>query len=57
MKILLVAATCIAVIPVLLSLLVSDIFLSDSHNAVEREDLAGRPLDEDEKVGAQDPVA
>ncbi|KAK4706129.1 hypothetical protein P7C70_g65, partial [Phenoliferia sp. Uapishka_3] len=45
MKVLLIAATCIAVIPIFLSLFVSDIFLSDAQNAVEHEDLAGRTLD------------
>ncbi|KAL8284197.1 hypothetical protein RQP46_004946 [Phenoliferia psychrophenolica] len=46
MKVLLIAATCIAVVPVFLSFAVSDIYLSDAHNAVEGEDLAGRPLDD-----------
>ncbi|GAA5993628.1 hypothetical protein JCM11641_001034 [Rhodosporidiobolus odoratus] len=46
MKILLIAATAIAVIPPLLALGIKDIYLSDAHNAVEGEALDGRPLDQ-----------
>ncbi|KAI5476706.1 MFS transporter, drug:H+ antiporter [Pseudohyphozyma bogoriensis] len=49
MKVLLIAATCIAVIPVLLSIGITDVFLSDAHNAVEHEDLGGRPMGNDEE--------
>lgn len=56
MKILLIAATCIAVIPIGLSLLVSDIYLSDAHNAVEHEDLGGRPLEEETRRDEKDGV-
>ncbi|GJN94076.1 hypothetical protein Rhopal_007140-T1 [Rhodotorula paludigena] len=48
MKILLICATCIAIIPIGLSLFVNNIFLSDAHNAVEGEDLAGRALNNGE---------
>lgn len=56
MKTLLIAATCIAVIPVALSFFVTDMYLSDAHNAVEGEDVAGRPLGEerDEEKGTPD---
>ncbi|GAA5948649.1 hypothetical protein JCM21900_005200 [Sporobolomyces salmonicolor] len=51
MKVLLIAATAIAVIPPILALFVNNILLTKAQNAVEGEDLAGRPLDEkrDEK--------
>ncbi|BGP11691.1 hypothetical protein JCM10049v2_007611 [Rhodotorula toruloides] len=45
MKILLIAATAIAVVPPFLALMVSNIKLSNDQNAVEGEDLAGRPTD------------
>ncbi|KAI5477370.1 MFS transporter, drug:H+ antiporter [Pseudohyphozyma bogoriensis] len=44
MKVLLIAATCIAVVPLLLSVSITDVYLSDAHNAVEHEDLGGRPM-------------
>ncbi|GAA5886423.1 hypothetical protein JCM5296_001901 [Sporobolomyces johnsonii] len=46
MKVLLIAATAIAVIPPILALFVNNILLTKAQNAVEGEDLAGRPLDE-----------
>ncbi|GAA5908451.1 uncharacterized protein JCM6883_005550 [Sporobolomyces salmoneus] len=52
MKILLIAATCIAVIPPLLALGINNILLTKAHNAVEGEDVAGRTMD-DESVQDQ----
>ncbi|GAA6013856.1 hypothetical protein JCM11491_000447 [Sporobolomyces phaffii] len=52
MKILLIAATCIAVVPPLLALGINNILLTKAHNAVEGEDVAGRELD-DESVQEQ----
>ncbi|KAF5383397.1 hypothetical protein D9757_006152 [Collybiopsis confluens] len=45
MKILLIVATAIAVIPVSLSLFVKDMYLSDKHNDVEDVDKSGMPVD------------
>ncbi|KAE9398857.1 drug:h+ antiporter [Gymnopus androsaceus JB14] len=45
MKILLIVATVIAVIPVILSLFVKDMYLSDKHNDVEDVDNSGAPTD------------
>lgn len=53
MKVLLIAATCIAVIPLALSFLVSDLYLSDAHNGVEHEDLGGIPLEQKEDGDAK----
>lgn len=50
MKVLLIGATVLAIVPIGLSLLVSDLYLGDGQNAVEHEDLGGRPLGEKEKV-------
>lgn len=44
MKILLIAATCLAVIPIGLAIILPDIYLGDGQNAVEKEDLGGRPI-------------
>ncbi|KAL8278568.1 hypothetical protein RQP46_009060 [Phenoliferia psychrophenolica] len=44
MKTLLIAATCVAVVPVFLSLFMKDMYLSDAHNAIEGEDVRGLPL-------------
>ncbi|GAA5937910.1 uncharacterized protein JCM15063_005410 [Sporobolomyces koalae] len=52
MKILLIAATAIAVIPPLLALGIHNIQLTKAHNAVEGEDVAGRAMD-DESVQEQ----
>ncbi|BGP20482.1 hypothetical protein JCM10213v2_008643 [Rhodosporidiobolus nylandii] len=49
MKILLIAATAVAVIPPLLAVGVQNIYLSDAHNAVEGEALDGRPIEEKDK--------
>ncbi|GAA5982518.1 hypothetical protein JCM10908_006680 [Rhodotorula pacifica] len=43
MKILLIAATAVAVVPPVLALFVQNLYLSDSQNATEDEDPAGRP--------------
>ncbi|BGP27916.1 hypothetical protein JCM10295v2_006903 [Rhodotorula toruloides] len=52
MKVLLIAATAVAVIPPVLALLVSNIKLSNDQNAVEGEDLAGRPTNAKREKGA-----
>ncbi|GAA5883462.1 hypothetical protein JCM16303_003809 [Sporobolomyces ruberrimus] len=52
MKILLIAATVIAVVPPLLALGINNILLTKAHNAVEGEDVAGRQID-DESVQDQ----
>lgn len=44
MKTILIAATVIAVIPIGLALILPDIYLGDGQNAVEKEDLGGRPI-------------
>ncbi|KAK4703700.1 hypothetical protein P7C70_g2520, partial [Phenoliferia sp. Uapishka_3] len=46
MKTLLIAATCIAVIPITLSFFVQDMFLSDAHNDVEGENVKGEMIEE-----------
>lgn len=43
MKILLIAATAVAVVPPVLALFVDNVYLSDSQNATEAEDLGGLP--------------
>ncbi|GAA5964033.1 hypothetical protein JCM3765_007847 [Sporobolomyces pararoseus] len=52
MKILLIAATCIAVLPPLLAIGINNILLTKAHNAVEGQDIAGRTID-DESVRDQ----
>ncbi|GAA6052826.1 hypothetical protein JCM3770_006271 [Rhodotorula araucariae] len=49
MKVLLIAATCIAVVPIGLSLFAENIYLGDTQNAVEGEDLAGRTIAAEKK--------
>ncbi|GAA5894643.1 hypothetical protein JCM8208_006035 [Rhodotorula glutinis] len=44
MRTLLIAATAIAVVPVVLAVFAKNIYLSDAQNAVEGEDLAGRTV-------------
>lgn len=44
MKTLLIAATCIAIVPIALAIILPDIYLGDGQNAVEKEDLGGRPI-------------
>ncbi|KAJ3008676.1 hypothetical protein HKX48_008399 [Thoreauomyces humboldtii] len=44
MRTLLIVATCIAVVPILLSFLVQDVHLTDDQNAVEKEDVGGERL-------------
>ncbi|KAM0755497.1 drug:h+ antiporter [Meredithblackwellia eburnea MCA 4105] len=46
MKVLLIAGTCIAVIPIALSFLVNDLYLGDTQNAVEAEEGSGGGDDE-----------
>ncbi|GAA5823732.1 hypothetical protein JCM5353_008574 [Sporobolomyces roseus] len=50
MKILLIAATVIAVFPPLFALGINNILLTKAHNAVEGEDVAGRTLDDESVV-------
>ncbi|GAA6059139.1 hypothetical protein JCM10212_003886 [Sporobolomyces blumeae] len=50
MKTLLIAATCIAVLPPLLAIGINNIYLTKAHNAVEGEDVAGRPIDGDDAL-------
>ncbi|GAA5991512.1 hypothetical protein JCM5350_005191 [Sporobolomyces pararoseus] len=47
MKILLIAATCIAVLPPLLAIGINNILLTKAHNAVEGQDTAGRTIDDE----------
>jgi len=44
MKTLLIAATAIAVVPIILAVFAKNIYLTDTQNAVEGEDLAGRAV-------------
>ena len=43
MKVLCIAATCIAVLPIICALFMPDFFLGDKQNAVDAMDLKGEP--------------
>lgn len=46
MKVLLIAATCISVIPIFFGFIVPNFYLGDTHNAVEGVDLKGEKIEE-----------
>merc|ERR1712093_119608 len=54
MKMLLIAATAISVVPIIMSLFANNIYLSDTQNAVEGEDLAGRAVTGDKSKEKED---
>lgn len=45
MRTMVIASTCIAVVPVIISLFMPNWYLGDQQNAVENVNLAGEPLD------------